>query len=69
MTDYTKSILLRFVRGSVAGALGFIIPLLPQSLSDITSLQDWLARLAFAGFVGLITGAVLALDKVIRYKE
>lgn len=67
---YIKRILLRFVRGTLATTVAFMLPIIPQNFSDVADIKIWLSQLAFAGFVGIISGVVLALDKAVRdYKE
>ncbi len=68
MNQYYKSVLLRFLRGSVAGAVATMIPLLPQNISEVGNLKDWLMSLGIAGFIGAITGLILAIDKGLRSK-
>ena len=69
MKAFYKSLLLRFIRGTVAGAVATMIPLLPQAIGDITNLKQWLMSLAVAGFIGAITGAILTVDKAVRSCE
>ena len=66
MSDIAKSVLLRFVRGAVAGAIAVMIPLLPQNASNVTDIKAWLISLGMAGFIGAITGFILAVDKAVR---
>jgi VIT1/CCC1 family predicted Fe2+/Mn2+ transporter len=68
MTGKIKSLLLRFLRGTVAGAIGAMLPLLPQNISDITNLRQWMLSLGVAGFIGGVTGLILTLDKAVRMK-
>ena len=66
MTDKTKSIILRFVRGAVAGAIGPMLLLIPSNVADITNIKQWLASLGIAAFVGGIGGTLQAIDKALR---
>lgn len=68
MSDLTKSLLLRFIRGTVAGAIATMVPLLPSVTADIGSIKTWLTSLALSGFIGAITGLILTADKAVRSK-
>jgi hypothetical protein len=67
MTEITKSLLLRFARSFVAGAVGTMVPLLTFS-GGWGDLKIWLSSLALAGIVGGISGCLQAIDKALRIK-
>jgi hypothetical protein len=67
--ELVKSLILRFVRGTVAGMVATMIPLLPQAVGDVGDLNNWLKSLAVAGFIGAVTGLILTADKYIRSGE
>ncbi len=69
MSDFTKTILLRFVRGAVSGAISAMIVILPVGIQTFEQLNQWLISLALAGIVGLISGGLQALDKAYRYES
>lgn len=66
MNQTTKSVILRFLRGAIAGAVATMIPLLPQDISNVTNIKSWLISLATAAFIGFVTGLILAVDKAVR---
>lgn len=66
MSEQIKRVLLRFLRGTVAGAVATMIPLLPQAIGDVKDIQNWLMSLGLAAFIGSITGLILAIDKALR---
>lgn len=66
MNAYFKSILMRFIRGAVAGAVASMLAVSPNLISKISELETWLVSLSIAGFIGFITGGLLALDKATR---
>jgi hypothetical protein len=59
-------VLLRFVRGFIAGALGQMILLGVFSGNSWAEVKTWLVALGIACLTGGITGGMLALDKAIR---
>jgi hypothetical protein len=65
MSDIIKSVLLRFVRAGLAGAVSTMIVVVPLA-QNWTSLQGWLSALALAGVIGFITGVLTAGDKYLR---
>ena len=66
--DLKKSVLFRFLRGFVAGAVGSMASLVPMVGSSWQELETWLVALGIAGLSGGITGAILAADKYFRSK-
>ena len=59
------TLLLRFLRGGVAGAIGTMVVIMPLS-GNWSELTSWLSALALAGVVGFISGLLQAIDKYIR---
>lgn len=66
MEALTKSLVLRFVRGFVAGAVGNMVIMLPFSGQSWKEVGTWLAILSLSGFVGGVSGALLTIDKYLR---
>lgn len=64
--DLNKSLVKRFLRGAVAGAISTMIIVAPNSILSWSDVGGWLMTLAIAGVVGSISGGLLALDKYIR---
>jgi len=65
MDKIIKSVLLRFVRAFVAGALAVMITITPLT-GNWKDLGNWLSTLALAGIVGGIAGVIQAGDKYFR---
>lgn len=68
MNELTKSLLLRFVRAFIAGAVSTMLVIVPLT-GTWDKLGTWLSSLALAGLVGGISGLLQALDKYIRSVE
>lgn len=66
MTDLVKSVLLRFIRAFVAGAVSVMITVVPMSSLGWNNLKTWLSALILAGIVGGISGVIMAADKYLR---
>lgn len=67
-----KSVVLRFIRGFVAGAVSVMVTSVAftSAVNDWHSLSAWMGTLALAGVVGGISGGLLAIDKLTRsWKE
>ncbi|MEM5784990.1 MAG: hypothetical protein QW469_00425 [Candidatus Aenigmatarchaeota archaeon] len=69
MTDKAKSILYRFLRGFVAGAVATMTTITIAQAVTWKDVIDILNNLAIAGITGGISGGLLALDKYLRYEE
>ena len=67
MTEKQKSILLRFVRAFLAGAVSTMIVIVPMA-GSWTELGQWLSALSLAGIIGGISGVLMATDKALRSK-
>ena len=65
MSDIIKSVLLRFVRAGVAGAVSTMVVIVPLS-NTWGDLKGWLSALSLAGIIGFITGLLQAVDKYLR---
>lgn len=61
-----KSILYRFLRGGIAGALAMILTVTFSGVTDWSSLFSVLNTAALVGVIGFITGTLMALDKYFR---
>ncbi len=60
-----KSVLMRFLRGLVAAALGFVVAFLTTNIGDIISVLG--VPVSVAGIVtSAVSAALLALDKWVR---
>lgn len=68
-SNLIKSILWRFVRAFIAGAVSTMVILMPFSANSWTEMQTWLMALALAGSVGGISGLIQGIDKYFRYKN
>jgi hypothetical protein len=64
--ELLKSILWRFIRGGIAGAVSTMIVLLPLSATSWREVGVVLASLGVAGTIGGISGLILAIDKYCR---
>lgn len=65
MSELAKSVLLRFLRAFVAGAVSTMVVIVPLA-NDWSSLKGWLSALSLAGIIGGITGVLQAVDKWVR---
>jgi hypothetical protein len=64
LSIFWKTILTRFLKGAVAGA----IPIMGATIGSWTDFGVFLNSLAIAGLFGGITGVILALDKAMRWE-
>lgn len=64
--DLGKSLLLRFVRGAISGAVSSMAVLQIAGAHSFADVKAFLYSLAIAGLVGAVTGGILAVDKYIR---
>jgi hypothetical protein len=60
-----KSLLYRFLRGGVSGAVAVMVLIVP-TVNSWEQLGTWLSVLGVAGSVGFITGLLVAVDKYFR---
>lgn len=65
MSQLVKSVLLRFVRAFVAGAVGTMILIVPLT-NGWADLGKWLSALALGAIIGGISGCLQAGDKYFR---
>lgn len=63
----TKTIVLRFLRGFLAGGVANASAILAASQFNVRSLADAQA-LAYVLGIAFVTGALMALDKMLRYE-
>jgi len=63
----TKIILLRFLRGFIAGGVANLAAILAASQFNVSSLAD-LQALSYAIGIAFVTGGLMALDKMLRYE-
>ena len=63
--ELVKSLILRFIRAFVAGAVSTMIIVVPLT-GTWNELGSWLSSLALAGIIGGISGILQALDKYLR---
>lgn len=68
MSEIIKSVLFRFLRGGIAGAVSAMLAVSPKIIENFNDLQIWLTALTLAGFVGFVSGSLLAIDKAVRIK-
>ena len=61
-----QSVLKRFLRGALAGAVGSIATISVFGGNSLVDLEAWLTALLISGISGAIAGGVLALDKYLR---
>lgn len=62
----TKSVLFRFLRGVIAGAVSTMILIQYNGGQSFSDVHAFLYSLAVAGIAGGVTGGLLALDKYFR---
>lgn len=65
MTDLVKTLILRFVRAFVAGAVSTMILIVPLS-NGWADLGKWLSALALGAIIGGISGILQTADKYFR---
>lgn len=65
MSEIYKSVIKRFVRAFVAGAVGTMVTMLTFT-GGWAELQAWLSSLALGAIVGGISGVIQATDKYLR---
>ena len=64
-----KRLLLRFIRGFLAGAFGSLASMLPFIGNGWQELETWLIALSIAGIAGGLSGGILTLDKYFRDRK
>ncbi len=69
--DRTKlrAILIRFLKGGVAGAISMVSVISLANISTWTELQTALVSLSLAAIVGFITGVIMAAEKWATWTE
>lgn len=68
MDTAVKSLLLRFIRAFIAGAVSTMVTTLTFT-GNWNDLNAWLSSLALGGIVGGISGLLMAIDKYLRMPE
>jgi hypothetical protein len=63
----TKTLVLRFLRGVAAGGVANLLAILTANKFEVSSLAD-LQTLVYILGIGFVTGAIMALDKMLRYE-
>jgi len=71
MTDKIKSILIRFLKGGIAGSLATITAssVILKDIHTWADLPTALSLLALSGFIGFISGVILAAEKWASWTE
>ncbi len=69
ITEETKRVLARFIRGGLAGMFGAMTTLVIFVGKNLTELGEWCYALVVAAIAGFIGGFVLAADKYFRDKK
>jgi xanthosine utilization system XapX-like protein len=69
MSIKTKSILMRFVKGLVSGAVTSMLMVTVAAPGNWTDLVEVLSMFAIAGIFGGINGLLLAIQKWYSWKE
>ena len=64
----TKAVFLRFLRGAVAGGVANLAAIFVSSKFEVASLTD-LQNLGYSLGIAFIGGAILAIDKMLRYED
>lgn len=62
----TKSVVFRFLRGALAGAISSMAVMNFQGVNTFADLKTFLSSLALSAMIGAISGGILAVDKLIR---
>jgi hypothetical protein len=69
MTNKTKVVLKRFLKGALSGAVStasVIVVMLPQN--TFAEVSAWIGTVMSSLLVGAISGGILAVDKYVNYK-
>lgn len=66
MEQLTKSVIMRFVRAFLAGAVANMAVMLPFTGNSWKEVGMWIAILTMSGCVGGISGCIMAGDKYFR---
>lgn len=68
MYSKTKAVGYRFLRGAVASAVASMVMIQVSGVSSFSDIETFLKALIIAGFVGGVSGGLMALDKYFRIK-
>jgi hypothetical protein len=68
MNDFQlgRALVMRFVRGALAGAFASMTTIAYFTGSTLRDLQQWLFLLLISAVIGSVSGGILAVDKYIR---
>lgn len=66
MSEATKRVLMRFLRGGIATAVTTMVLTIPANVSSLGDIMGWLNVLAVAAIFGFVSGGLLAADKYFR---
>ena len=69
LSDETKRVLARFIRGGLSGMFGAMSTLIIFVGKNLTELGQWCYALLVSAIAGFIGGFVLAADKYYRDKK
>jgi len=69
MLKKNKSIINRFIKGAIAGAVSSMILVTTQIPQTWTDIHSTLNALAIAGVSGAVTGLLLALQKWVSWED
>jgi len=69
MLKKNKSIINRFIKGAIAGAVSSMILVTTQIPQTWTDVHSTLNALAIAGVSGAVTGLLLALQKWVSWED
>lgn len=69
MSAQTKSVLKRFLKGFVSGAIATMVLVPAVSPVNFNTLKIWLLALLLAGIFGGVNGLILALQKWASWKN
>lgn len=61
-----KVAFLRFLRGAVSGAVSTMVVIQFTGGNSFSDLKSFVFSLTIAGFIGAVTGGLMALDKYFR---
>lgn len=68
MYSKTKAVFYRFLRGAGASAVASMVMIQVSGVNSFEDVETFLKALIIAGFVGGVTGGLMALDKYLRIK-
>lgn len=69
MTQKTKRVLMRFLKGFASGAIASMLAVVIISPASWGEVWLWLNGLAISGFIGGVSGLLLALQKWASWED